>query len=85
MSNGVATVIHGGELGRSHRSVRRHLVEDHGFNAVDLETLSDASVAGLHDRDHHTTWAYASDLAHPFFPGRKLPEGKPRQRPGSGV
>ena len=81
MSNDSVSVIHGSELGRSHRSVRRHLAEDHGFSPQDLEPLGDGAIGGLHDREHHTTWAYAFDLAHPFFPGRKLPSIKSRTKP----
>jgi hypothetical protein len=82
MNNDTAIVIHGSELGRSHRSIRRHLAEDHGFSPQDLEPLGDGAIHGIHDRDHHTTWAYAFDLAHPFFPGRKLPETKSRRPVG---
>lgn len=55
---------HGTALLREHRSVRRHLVEDHGLTGAEVADLSDAAVHGIHDGSHATTWAYARDLPH---------------------
>ncbi len=56
---------HGTRLGRDHRSVRQHLVEDHGVAQAQVDAWSDGSVHGHHDGVHQLTWAYAKDLAHP--------------------
>jgi hypothetical protein len=58
------TWTHGTRLGRAHRSVGRHLVEDHGTAPGWVETASPGSVHGKHDRLHAQTWAYADDLPH---------------------
>lgn len=56
--------VHGTHLGRSHTSVRTHLVEDHGLSVHQVDALSDGAVHGLHDGRHDRTWAYAYDLPH---------------------
>jgi hypothetical protein len=56
---------HGTRLGRAHRSVRQHLIEDHGVSQDQVDAWSDGAVHGHHDGVHRTTWAYAEDLAHP--------------------
>lgn len=56
---------HGTRLGREHRSVRQHLIEDHGENPVKVEQWSDGAVHGAHDGAHGVTWAYAQNLPHP--------------------
>lgn len=56
---------HGTRLGRDHRSVRRHLVEDHGVHQDQVDAWLDGAVHGHHDAVHRRTWAYAEDLAHP--------------------
>jgi hypothetical protein len=56
---------HGTQLGREHRSVRQHLVEDHGVRQDQLDEWSDGAVHGHHDSVHSRTWAYAEDLPHP--------------------
>jgi hypothetical protein len=56
--------VHGTRLGRDHRSVRQHLVEDHGCSPGHVGALSDGGVHGMHDGAHGVTWAYAEDLPH---------------------
>lgn len=56
---------HGTRLGREHRSVRQHLIEDHGENPAKVERWSDGAVHGAHDGAHGATWAYAQNLPHP--------------------
>lgn len=56
---------HGTRLGRDHRSVRRHLVEDHSVDQDQVDAWSDGAVHGHHDGVHGRTWAYAEDLEHP--------------------
>jgi hypothetical protein len=60
--------VHGTYLGRRHRSLRRHLVEDHSLPKETAALLSDGGVHGLHDGRHQQTWAYAYDLPHPGLP-----------------
>jgi hypothetical protein len=57
--------IHGSQLGRGHRDVGRHLVEDHGVAQDLVDSWSDGAVHGHHDGVHRTTWAYAANLTHP--------------------
>lgn len=56
---------HGTRLGREHRDVRVHLVEDHGVPQEQIDGWSDGAVHGHHDGVHRKTWAYADDLPHP--------------------
>ncbi|MFY1595556.1 HD domain-containing protein [Micromonospora sp. WMMD737] len=56
---------HGSRYGRAHRSIRQHLVEDHGFDWPTVAAMSDGAVHGWHDAEHGQTWAYAKDLPHP--------------------
>lgn len=65
---------HGTRLGREHRSVRIHLVEDHGVTQDQVDAWSDGAVHGHHDGVHRTTWAYANDLDHPA-PGDREYQG----------
>ncbi len=58
------TWVHGTRLGREHRSVRMHLVEDHEVEPGFAECASDGAIHGLHDGRHHEVWAYALDLPH---------------------
>lgn len=63
---------HGSRLGREHRSLRQHLVEDHGTDPGWVLLDNDAAVHGKHDGMHRTTWAYAFDLPHSFqSPGQE--------------
>jgi hypothetical protein len=55
---------HGSRLGREHRSVRMHLVEDHAVEPGWAENASDGAVHGKHDGLHHHVWAYEADLPH---------------------
>lgn len=61
-----STWVHGTRLGREHRSVAAHLVEDHAIDSAWVDSASDAAVHGKHDGLHKRTWAYAADLPHPL-------------------
>ncbi|MGK5677544.1 hypothetical protein [Actinoplanes sp. URMC 104] len=56
--------VHGSQLGRGHRSLEQHLVEDHGRDADEIAVMSDGAMHGWHDGVHGQTWAYAQDLPH---------------------
>lgn len=56
---------HGTRLGREHRSVREHLVEDHGVPQAQVDAWSDGAVHGHHDGVHRKICAYAENLPHP--------------------
>jgi diadenosine tetraphosphate (Ap4A) HIT family hydrolase len=72
---------HGTRLGREHRSVRRHLVEDHGVDQAQVDAWSDGAVHGHHDGVHGKTWAYADNLPHwPQFGDYKDPAAGEDQR-----
>lgn len=58
-----ASIIHG-RLGAEHRSVRQHLIEEHGSDPGWAGDASDGAIHGKHDGLHGTTWAYAHDLPH---------------------
>lgn len=45
------TIRHGTRLGVEHRSVRQHLIEDHGMTPEEARRLSDGGVHGWHDGD----------------------------------
>lgn len=56
---------HGSRYGREHRSLRQHLVEDHGYTWEQVAAMSDGTLHGTHDWiEHGQTWAYAADLPH---------------------
>lgn len=57
--------IHGTRLGREHRSVRTHLVEDHRVDPGWVENASDAQIHGKHDGQHSKTFADSLNLPHP--------------------
>lgn len=75
-SDAGAPWTHGTRLGRDHRSVRQHLVEDHGVSQAQADAWSDGAVHGHHDGVHRDTWAYAHDLVHPA-PGDREYLAKP--------
>lgn len=56
---------HGSRLGREHRSLRQHLIEDHGKPAPEVDALSDGGIHGWHDGLHGITWAHQYDVPHP--------------------
>lgn len=56
--------VHGSRFGRKHRSLRKHLHEDHGVPWQSALGLSDGGAHGRHDGLHRQTWAYAKDLPH---------------------
>lgn len=64
--------VHGSRLGREHRSLRMHLVEDHGCDPGWAENASDGTAHGRHDRRHRRGSAWAEDLPHG---DRATPEG----------
>jgi hypothetical protein len=68
--------VHGTRLGREHRSLDVHLVEDHGADPDEVAKLSDGGAHGDHDGRHGETWAYAKDLPHPA-PNDPKPEPAP--------
>lgn len=72
------TWTHGTRLGRDHKSVRRHLREDHGVPWAEIRRMSDGAVHGLHDGAHGTPWAYAYDLPHPVVAADTAVEGADR-------
>jgi len=57
--------VHGSRLGREHRSVATHLIEDHSVDPAWIASATDGAVHGKHDGLHRQTWAYAADLPHP--------------------
>jgi hypothetical protein len=61
---GLSTWTYGTRLGREHRSVRQHVVEDHDADPGWAEFSTDGALHGYHDGRHRTTWAYAYDLPH---------------------
>lgn len=70
-SGGDKPYIHGSRLGREHRSIRQHLIEDHGADPAEVAARSDGAVLGAHDGAHGRAWAYAADLPHPVGTGNK--------------
>jgi hypothetical protein len=58
--------VHGFKLGREHRSVRRHLVEDHGKTEAEVAAMSDGALFGWHDLVAHGIFcADQYDVPHP--------------------
>lgn len=62
--------VHGTRLGREHRELGQHLIEDHGYDPAYVHGLSHGGRHGLHDSEHRDIWAYAHDLPHERCKGR---------------
>lgn len=56
---------HGTRLGREHRSLDQHLIEDHGVTAEQIAEFAEHQTLVAHDMRHGQAWAHGEDLPHP--------------------